>query len=107
MPNRVGDGAAGVVGARLPRARFARGLGALYTGAGIYNRRTAIARSINADTWHAVEPVFLLSTRRSHPEVPRQEELRFQKNKDAYNLRSSSSLQDNSDCARTSRTAMP
>jgi len=64
----------------------ARGLGAYATGAGIYNRQTAIARSINADTYMRLNEYFYEAHKTATREYWAKKYSDLAKTKDAYAL---------------------
>ncbi|MFI5461671.1 MAG: hypothetical protein ACHRXM_40315, partial [Isosphaerales bacterium] len=68
-----------------PQGSAARGLGALYAGAGTYNERTAIARSINVDTWTRWNQYLYLSNEEATRKYLAKKNADVQKNKDGYN----------------------
>jgi len=68
-----------------PQGSIARGLGALYSGAGAYNEQTAIARSINQDTWQRWNQYLYLSNEEATRKYLAKKNYDIQKNKDSYN----------------------
>jgi len=68
-----------------PQGSIARGLGALYSGAGQFNEQTAIARSINVDTWQRWNQYLYLSNEEATRKYLAKKNYDIQKNKDSYN----------------------
>jgi len=68
-----------------PQGSIARGYGALYAGAGLYNQRTAIANSINEDTWQRWNQYLYLSNEEALRKYIAKKNFDIQKNKDSYN----------------------
>ena len=68
-----------------PQGSIAQGFGALYSGAGIYNQRTAIANSINEDTWQRWNQYLYLSNEEATRKYLAKKNYDIQKNKDSYN----------------------
>ena len=87
---------AGVAGAETPQGSIARGLGALYAGEGMYNEQTAVARSINEDTWQRWNQYLYLSNEEATRKYLAKKNYDIQKNKDSYNS-IVKRLQDNPD----------
>jgi hypothetical protein len=68
-----------------PEGSIARGLGALYAGEGIYNQQTAVANSINEDTWQRWNQYLYLSNEEATRKYLSKKNYDIQKNKDSYN----------------------
>jgi hypothetical protein len=68
-----------------PQGSIARGLGALYAGEGMYNQQTAVARSINEDTWQRWNQYLYLSNEEATRKYLTKKNFDIQKNKDSYN----------------------
>jgi hypothetical protein len=68
-----------------PQGSIARGLGALYAGAGMYNEQTAVARSINEDTWQRWNQYLYLSNEEANRKYLAKKYYDIQNNKNAYN----------------------
>ena len=68
-----------------PQGSIARGLGALYAGEGMYNQQTAVARSINEDTWQRWNQYLYLSNEEATRKYLSKKNYDIQKNKDSYN----------------------
>ena len=84
-PVWMGLGRLGRLGASTPQGSIAMGLGALYAGAGMYNERTAIASSINEDTWQRWNQYLYLSNEEATRKYMAKKNFDIQKNKDSYN----------------------
>jgi hypothetical protein len=80
-----GWGGWGGWGGETPQGSIARGLGALYSGAGMYNEQTAIARSINEDTWQRWNQYLYLSNEEATRKYLAKKNYDIQNNKNAYN----------------------
>ena len=68
-----------------PQGSIARGLGALYAGEGMYNQQTAVARSINEDTWQRWNQYLYLLNEEATRKYLTKKNFDIQKNKDSYN----------------------
>ncbi len=68
-----------------PQGSIARGLGALYAGAGMYNEQTAVANSINQDTWQRWNQYLYLSNEEATRKYLAKKYFDIQNNKNAYN----------------------
>ncbi len=68
-----------------PQGSIARGLGALYAGAGMYNEQTAVARSINEDTWQRWNQYLYLSNEEATRKYLAKKNFDIQNNKNSYN----------------------
>jgi hypothetical protein len=68
-----------------PQGSIARGLGVLYAGAGQYNEQTAVARSINEDTWQRWNQYLYLSNEEATRKYLAKKNFDIQNNKNAYN----------------------
>jgi hypothetical protein len=68
-----------------PQGSIARGLGALYAGAGMYNEQTAIAASINEDTWQRWNQYLYLSNEEATRKYIAKKYYDIAKNKEGYN----------------------
>jgi hypothetical protein len=68
-----------------PQGSIARGLGALYAGEGIYNEQTAVANSINEDTWQRWNQYLYLSNEEATRKYLAKKNFDIQNNKNAYN----------------------
>jgi hypothetical protein len=68
-----------------PQGSIARGLGALYSGAGQFNEQTAIANSINQDTWQRWNQYLYLSNEEATRKYLAKKNFDIQNNKNAYN----------------------
>jgi len=71
--------------ASTPQGSIAQGLGQLYSGAGLYNQRTAVANSINEDTWQRWNQYMYLSNEEATRKYVAKKYADVQKNKDSYN----------------------
>jgi hypothetical protein len=80
-----GWGGWGGWGGETPQGSIARGLGALYAGAGQFNEQTAIARSINEDTWQRWNQYLYLSNEEATRKYLAKKNFDIQNNKNAYN----------------------
>ena len=80
-----GWGGWGGWGGETPQGSIARGLGALYAGAGMYNEQTAVARSINEDTWQRWNQYLYLSNEEATRKYLAKKNFDTQNNKNAYN----------------------
>ncbi len=68
-----------------PQGSIARGLGVLYSGMGQYNEQTAVARSINEDTWQRWNQYLYLSNEEATRKYLAKKNFDIQNNKNAYN----------------------
>jgi hypothetical protein len=68
-----------------PEGSAARGLGVLYSGLGQFNEQTAIANSINEDTWQRWNQYLYLSNEEATRKYMAKKNFDIQKNKDSYN----------------------
>ena len=85
MPNTGGVGVAGVAGEKLRRARSPEASGALTAGDGMYNQQTAVAGSINEDTWQRWNQYLYLSNEEATRKYLAKKNYDIPKNKDSYN----------------------
>jgi len=67
-----------------PQGSIAQGLGVLYSGAGLYNQRTAVANSINEDTWQRWNQYMFESTMEARRQYIAKKYYDVQKGKDSY-----------------------
>jgi len=67
-----------------PQGSIAMGLGQLYSGAGLYNERTAVANSINEDTWQRWNQYLYLSNEEATRKYLAKKNYDIQKNKDTF-----------------------
>ena len=68
-----------------PQGSIARGLGVLYSGVGMYNEQTAVARSINEDTWQRWNQYLYLSNEEATRKYLAKKNFDIQNNKNSYN----------------------
>ncbi len=68
-----------------PQGSIAMGLGQFYAGVGSYNEQTAVARSINEDTWQRWNQYLYLSNEEATRKYLAKKNYDIQKNKDSFN----------------------